>query len=305
LTCRMLILGVLLLAVAVRAQTPTPPGDLTPAPQVHLDPNHPKKPTNLPNAPSAVAASQGNVVEIAQASFKKTGDGVPPCNALRAMRMIRFDPNKPGEAPSPCTELIYPFQFFLGTKLIIPLTWEQKGYLAVHNWSDPANILTIVGISSINIAADSHTAYGPGIQGFATAAGVSLLQDATGEFFGTFLIPSLVRQDPRYYRMPKASIPRRFAHAVMMTYVAHGDDGHLMPAYGTLLAYPISAEIGNLYVPGIESDLASTAKRVATGLAIEPANNLLTEFLPDVASRVHIFVQSILNNIAANPSVSP
>ena len=68
-------------------------------------------------------------------------------------------------------------------------------------------------------------------------------------------------------------------------------------------AYPIASEISNLYVPGIESDGESTAKRIATGLALEPINNIVTEFLPDVAKHIHvrvIFVQQILNNIAVN-----
>ncbi len=71
-----------------------------------------------------------------------------------------------------------------------------------------------------------------------------------------------------------------------------------MPNYAVLLTYPISAEISNLYVPGIQSNAASTGKRILTGYALDPINNLLTEFLPDIASRIHvrvIVVQRILN----------
>ena len=68
-------------------------------------------------------------------------------------------------------------------------------------------------------------------------------------------------------------------------------------------AEPFVAEIGNLYVPGIESDGESTTKRILTGYALDPVNNLVNEFLPDVAKRIHvriIFVQQILNNIAVS-----
>jgi hypothetical protein len=82
-----------------------------------------------------------------------------------------------------------------------------------------------------------------------------------------------------------------------------------MPNYATLLTYPIGAELSNLYVPGIHPDAPSTVTRILTGYALDPANNLLTEFLPDVASRVHvriIFVQRILNNIAStNGAIQP
>ena len=46
-----------------------------------------------------------------------------------------------------------------------------------------------------------------------------------------------------------------------------------------------------------DNDASSTVTRIFTGYALDPVNNLLNEFLPDVASHVHvriIFVQRIL-----------
>lgn len=264
--------------------------------------------TSLPDAPSAAVAQPANVVETAQASFQKTGGGARRCNAWRSMKMISFDPTKPGKIPPPCNELVYPYQKFLNTDVVIPMTWQQKGYFALHNWVDPGGLTTIVGISAINIAANPHTAYGPGMSGFGKLAGVSLLEDATGEFFGIFAVPSLTHQDPRYYRIGKGSIRHRILGAVSQSYIAYSDDGHRMPNYGVFLSYTIGGELANLYVPGLQTDGASTATRIATGIALEPVNNLVTEFLPDVAKRVHvriIFVQNILNNIAITPAATP
>ena len=55
--------------------------------------------------------------------------------------------------------------------------------------------------------------------------GVSYTQDITGEFFGTFLIPSIVHQDPHYHRMPDASMKRRIAHALYQVVWTQGDNG--------------------------------------------------------------------------------
>ncbi|MEO6981798.1 MAG: hypothetical protein ABI072_01620 [Edaphobacter sp.] len=233
--------------------------------------------------------------------MKSSGEVIPACNLINSMKTVYVNPNKLDEVRKPCAELIYPYQRFLSTEIAIPLTWQQKGYLALHELTNRANLGTIAGISAITIGIDSHTAYGPGWKGFGKIAGVSLLQDATGEFFGTFLIPSIAHQDPRYYRMPHASIPRRILYSISRTVISRNDDGRSIPNYGTLLTYPISAEISNLYVPGIHGNGPSTVARITTGLAIDPVSNLLTEFLPDVARRVHvrvIFVQRIVNNVA-------
>jgi len=259
----------------------------------------------LPDAPSATLAKQQDVVAVAAASLKQSGVSTKSCSVTRAMRDIHSNSKKIEKVPVPCSELLDPYQRFLDTNVAIPLTPRQKGYLAIHNLTSPANLLTIVAVSGFTIAVDSHSAYGPGWKGFGKNAGVSLLQDTTGEFFGTFLIPSIAHEDPRYYRMPGASIPRRVLHAVSHTVIARNDDGSRMPNYATLLSYPINAEISNFYVPGIHADAPSTIARVATGLATDPVNNLIGEFLPDVARHISIriiFVQRILNQVASERS---
>jgi hypothetical protein len=293
---RLLTTGLLLSAVTALAQTRPPTVPETPASLTDAGS------TELPDAPDPAQPEQTEVVTVAEASFKATGSGVRPCNMFRAMKVVYFDPNRYDQIPKPCTELIYPYQRFLTSNIVIPLTWQQKGYLALHDLTDPANFGTILGISAITIGADSHTAYGPGLKGFGKIVGVSLLQDATGQFFGAFAIPVIAHQDPRYFRMPHAPLARRIVYSISRTVISRSDTGKSMPNYATLLTYPISAEIDNFYVPGIHTDGASTATRILTGYGLDPVNNLLNEFLPDVASRVHvriIFVQRILNNIAS------
>jgi hypothetical protein len=183
------------------------------------------------------------------------------------------------------------------------LTSRQKGKLAFRNFTDPFNFLTIAAYSGISVAINAHTAYGPGFAGWGRYTGYALAEDGQGEFFQTYAIPSLVHQDPRYHRMPDAPVKRRIWHAISHTYVAQHDDGRPMPNYGTLLTYPISAALSNLYVPGIRTDVPSTAKRVAIGIASDPAGTLAAEFLPDLARHIHIhavFVQEILDHVATN-----
>ncbi|MDE1177065.1 MAG: hypothetical protein PW789_10735 [Edaphobacter sp.] len=313
------VLSVLILAASAAAQTappPAPPPQETPAPAAQestpIAPLAPLKPRitpsdspqeQLPDAPSA--SLQEDAVLVARRSQHASGKDQEPCNFISALGMIYFDPKKV-DAPRPrCSELVYPYQRFLSTNIAIPLTWQEKGYLAAHYTTDPSSLGTIVGISAINIAIDSHTAYGPGFAGFGKLAGISVLQNATAEFFGTFAVPAIAHQDPRYYRRPDKPFGKRILYSVSRTFVSRSDDGHAIPNYGTLAAYPIVAELSNLYVPGIQSDGASTAERILTGYALDPVNNLVNEFLPDLASHVHvriIFVQQILNNIAyTNP----
>jgi hypothetical protein len=300
---RLLTTGLLLSAMTACAQVRPPTVPETPA---HLDDS---TSTELPDAPDPAQAQREDVVAVAEASFKATGGGAHSCGVFSAMKVVYVDPNRYDQVPKPCTELIYPYQRFLTSNIVIPMTWQQKGYLALHDLTDPANFGTILGISAITIGADSHSAYGPGLKGFGKIVGVSLLQDATAQFFGAFAVPVIAHQDPRYFRMPHERLTKRILYSLSRTIISRSDNGRSIPNYATLLSYPITAEIDNLYVPGIHPDGASTAARILTGYGLDPANNLLNEFLPDVASRVHvrvIFVQRILNNVASiNSSGAP
>ncbi len=261
--------------------------------------------TDLPDAPEPAQATQENVVAVAEASFKASGRGARSCGVFSAMKVVYVDPSR-YDVPKPCTELIYPYQRFLTSNVVIPMTWQQKGYLSLHELTDPINFATILGISAITVGADSHSAYGPGLKGFGKSVGVSYLQDATAQFFGAFAIPVIAHQDPRYFRMPHAPFTKRLVYSISRTVVARSDSGKSMPNYATLLNYPIGAELANLYVPGIHPDAASTVARIFTGYALDPVNSLINEFLPDVASHVHvrvIIVQRILNNVASGNSI--
>jgi hypothetical protein len=253
----------------------------------------------LPEAPipaAAAMASEAAAISAGPALFSA------PCRTESARSSGPAADSADG-AREPCLESPNPYSRFLNNTVPVPLSPEQKARLALHNLKDPGNLATILGNAGYTIATNSHTAYGPGWKGFGRDSGYSLLQDATGEFFGTFLVPSLTHEDPHYHRMPNATIPRRIVHAVARTVIAQSDTGRPMPNFSTLLGYPICDEIGNLYVPGVHGNGPSTVARIMTGYATDPIDNLITEFLPDVAKRIHVrvlFVQRILNPVASD-----
>jgi len=239
----------------------------------------------------------GSSYLAATAGLAPIGPAIQPAAAPSDADDVK---NLPACQPPP---LINFYQRFINGPEVKPLTPREKARLAVRNVLDPFNAITIGANAAIAIGSDSHSAYGPGIPGFWRYTGVSYTEDLTSEFFGTFLIPSIFHQDPHYHRMPHATIPRRILNAIIQVGWTKSDNGRSMPNFSTLIAAPIDAEIANLYVPGLETDLPTTATRVVTGYALAPTDNFVTEFLPDVARRIHVqivFVQQIINQVS-NP----
>ena len=246
-----------------------------------------------------------------QSPAEKSAKSAAPCGSAKGAKPAEPTAGASATPPdagaqaavAPCTPIpvINWFARFLTGPEVKALTPAEKGRLAVRNVVDPFNALTILGISAIAVGSDSHSAYGPGMTGFGKDVGVSYAQDMTGEFFGTFLIPSIVHQDPHYHRMPNRSVSRRIFHAITQVEWTQGDNGKGMLNYANLVGFAIDDEIGNLYVPGRETDASATASRYAIGLATAPIDNFVTEFLPDVARHIHIrvvLIQRIINQVA-------
>ena len=179
------------------------------------------------------------MVQVAAAAALASDPAHP---ALRAL--------PPPEPCPPLMPLIDWYARFLNGPQVKALSPRQKLWLATRNLLDPFNGMTILASSAIDVASNSHCPYGPGMPGFGRNVGVSFTQDMTGEFFGTFLIPSIVHQDPHYHRLPNASIKRRIAHALYQVVWTQGDNGKEMVNYANLVGFAIDDEIGNLYVPG-------------------------------------------------------
>jgi hypothetical protein len=248
------------------------------------------------------AAATGAALSIGKPVAKANAETdalLVPCNSFIAyLPMMKKIP------------LINWYARFLDGPQVKPMTPKQKAWLAVRNFIDPFNAVTILASSAIAVGSNAQSPYGPGFTGFRRYVGVSYAQDATGEFFGTFLIPSLVHQDPHYHRMPQATLKRRIAHCVYQVVWTQGDNGKGMVNYADVVGFGIDDEVGNLYVPGRETRASASAERYATALATAPIDNIVTEFLPDVARKIHIqvvLIQRIIDQVAKTdtPNNSP
>jgi hypothetical protein len=259
----------------------------------------------LPNAPEPQIKPAASVFPAAGfCDVRNEGGTVAAAGAGFALEAAGFTAPPPAPLSVPCPlymPIINWYARFLDGPQVKPLTPKEKAWLAIRNIGDPFNAMTIVGLSAITIAADSHTADGPGMPGFARNVGVSYAQDMTSEFFNTFLIPSVMHEDPHYHREPTATIRHRILHCMVQVLWTQGDNGKGMLNYSDLVGYAIDDEVSNLYVPGRSTNLPASAARYGIALATAPTGNAITEFVPDIARHIHVqvvLVQRIINQVA-------
>jgi hypothetical protein len=162
----------------------------------------------------------------------------------------------------------------------LPLAPRQKFELAWKSAVDPVNFAANGVVAGIEQANDGFSGYGQGAQGYAKRYGASYADGFIGNMIGGFLLPSLLKQDPRYFYKGNGSTASRIFYALANAVVCKGDNGHWQADYSGILGSLAAGGISNLYYPASSRNGARlTFENTAIGIGGSGVSNLLQEFL--------------------------
>jgi hypothetical protein len=161
-----------------------------------------------------------------------------------------------------------------------PLASKQKFQLAWRSTIDPVSFVLTGAIAGVQQADNTFSGYGQGAQGYAKRYGASYADFVTGTFIGSAILPSLLKQDPRYFYKGTGSVRSRVLYALANSVICKGDNGHWQPNYSSILGSLASGGISNLYYPAQNRDGAGlTFENALIGIGETAATNLLQEFV--------------------------
>ncbi len=95
-----------------------------------------------------------------------------------------------------------------------PLTPKQKFTLAWKDTVDPVTFGVTAAVAGIEQAADQYGGYGQGADGYGKRYGAAYADLVTGTFIGSAILPSLLKQDPRYFYRGTGSTRERLLYAI-------------------------------------------------------------------------------------------
>jgi hypothetical protein len=169
-----------------------------------------------------------------------------------------------------------------------PLTSGQKFKLFLSKSTAPPQILSSAASSGISEARGTLSGYGQGGEGFGKRFGSSMASGASSHFFGTFLFPALLREDPRYFVRLNGGFAARAGHALRRAVMIRTDAGSETFNWPGTLG-PLAAEgLANAYLPDSERTVGKTFERYGYRIGFGAANNLLKEYWPTIFKRLRI-----------------
>ena len=131
----------------------------------------------------------------------------------------------------------------------VPLRPKQKFELAWKSSTDTVTFLAVGGLAAADQATNRWGAYGSGISGYAKRYGATYGDVVAGTFIGSAILPSLFKQDPRYFYKGTGSKPRRVLYALASSVICKGDNGRRQANYSAILGNLAAGGISNLYYP--------------------------------------------------------
>ena len=97
---------------------------------------------------------------------------------------------------------------------------------------------------------------------------------------GGAILPSLLKQDPRYFYKGTGSTRSRILYALANAVICKGDNGHWQFDYSGILGALAAGGISNLYYPASSRNRAGlTFENTLIGIGGSAVGNLFQEFL--------------------------
>ncbi len=161
-----------------------------------------------------------------------------------------------------------------------PLNSRQKFELAWKSTFDPVTFLITGAVAGAQQANNSFSGYGQGAQGYGKRYGADYADAVTNTFIGSAILPSLLKQDPRYFYKGSGSAKSRTLYAIANAVICKGDNGRWQANYSNILGSLASGGISNLYYPAQDRNGAAlTFENAAIEIGASAAANLLQEFV--------------------------
>src|SRR5712692_5709174 len=163
-----------------------------------------------------------------------------------------------------------------------PLSAKQKFELFADESVAPSRFLSSAAGAGISQARNSLDGYGQEMGGYGKRFGSSMATAAANNFFGTFVISSVLHRDPRYFVTLHGGAGHRIGYALSRIVVARTDEGKDAVNWAGMLGPLLAESLANSYLPVKEQTAGRTFQRYGIRIGLNTASNALREYWPTI-----------------------
>lgn len=166
-----------------------------------------------------------------------------------------------------------------------PLTPGGKFKIASQDAFDPGTIALAALFAGDSQLTNANRSFGQGMAGYGRYWGTAYGDFAIGDFMTEAIFPSILHQDPRYFRKGKGSGWSRLGYAMGQIFWTHADSGRSQFNFSEVIGNSAAVAISNAYYPDNRT-AANGVSKLGMQLGVDMASNVLKEFWPEIERKV-------------------
>jgi hypothetical protein len=162
----------------------------------------------------------------------------------------------------------------------VPISATEKFKIASADAFDPGAIVAAAGVAGAAQLFNSNRPFGQEASGYARYLGAAYANHVIGDFLREGVYPTLLHQDPRYFRKGSGSRKSRVAYAISRVFCTQTDAGGTAFNSSKVLGSATTVAISSLYYAN-HRDAEGASVGFGAQLGGAMAGNILKEFWPD------------------------
>lgn len=166
-----------------------------------------------------------------------------------------------------------------------PLSPREKFKVASQDAFDRGTVGLAAVFGGLNQLTNSNRAFGQGGLGFGQYFGAAYGDLVIGDYMTEGVFPSLLHQDPRYFRRGTGSGWSRLGYACGQIFWTHRDSGGTQFNYSEVVGNSVAVAISNAYYVN-NRNVADGVSKLSSQLGVNMASNVLKEFWPEVQRKL-------------------
>jgi hypothetical protein len=166
-----------------------------------------------------------------------------------------------------------------------PITPREKFKLASEDAFDRGTFVLAAMFAGEAQLTNSNRSFGQGAAGFGKYFGASYADFAIGDYMTEGIFPSLLHQDPRYFRRGVGSTRSRLGYAMGQIFLTHGDSGDTQFNFSEIVGNSTAVAISNAYYSNNRS-ASDAVSKLSMQFGVDMAANVLKEFWPDIERKL-------------------
>jgi hypothetical protein len=225
------------------------------------------------SARSVVACADDTLPDDPSASKTANNVGVAPSTAYgrQTKRILGIIPN---------------FRSVSVDAKLPPLSPRNKFKLMLQDSFDYSSFIYVGILAGAGQAQNSYPEFHQGAAGYGRYYWHNFADTLGGNLMTEAIVPTLTREDPRYYTLGRGGFAQRTGYSISRLFVTRTDRGGSTFNVSEIVGNGAAAGIANLYYPRPERTWTKTGQRWITQVGLDGAANLLKEYWPYLNSKL-------------------